>query len=258
MYKDKPKFGPEHFTAGTDIIQQGDAPDKFYIILSGKVEVVDQPPGQLEKVLNVLGPGDSFGEVGLMLYSRRMATVRAVTNVSLMAMDYETFHHWVDSSPFVADEINSLVAQRLPPDEPLEFVEEVQPWTAVTEAEDTAVETGELFPQGAVIIQQGDLPDKFFVIIEGFVTVSHTLADGREYTLAYLTSGDYFGEIGLLDGRRRIATVKALTDVKVVSFDREIFRHWMAESPTSRNEIRQTAKRRLRDTGMLSLPDDQT
>jgi len=253
MYKNKPKFGPEQFAAGTDIIRQGDAPDKFYIILSGQVEVVDQPPGQLEKVLNTLGPGDYFGEVGLSLGSRRIATVRAITNVSVMAMDYQTFRHWVDSSPLVADEINTLVAQRMPPDETLELLEEALPWELTeAEGEETAGKTAQQYAAGETIIRQGDEPDNFYIILEGFVAVSHAGRDGREYTLAYLTSGDYFGEIGLLDGRPRIATVKALTPVKVVSFDRETFRHWMAESPASRAEIRQTADRRSRDTGMLS------
>ncbi|HFE66966.1 MAG TPA: cyclic nucleotide-binding domain-containing protein [Chloroflexi bacterium] len=257
MYKDKPKFGPEQFTAGTDIIQQGDTPDKFYIILSGEVEVVDQPPGQLERALNVLGPGDYFGEVGLSLGSRRMATVRAITNVSVMAMDYQTFRHWIDSSPLVADEINTLVAQRMPPDDALELIEEALPWELTEEEGRTAVKTAEQYAPHEAIICQGDEADKFYIIIEGFVTVSHTGDDGREYILAHLTSGDYFGEIGLLDGSSRIATVRALTPVKVVSFDRDTFRRWMAESPASHEEIRQTANRRSRDTGMLSLPDEQ-
>ncbi len=257
MFKDKPKFGPEQFAAGTDIIQQGDIPDKFYIILSGEVEVVDQPPGQLERALNVLGPGDYFGEVGLSLGSRRMATVRAVTNVSVMAMDYQTFRRWIDSSPLVADEINTLVAQRMPPDDALELMEGALSWELAEEGR-TAVKTAEQYAPRELIIRQGDEADKFYIILEGFVAVSHTGDDGREYVLAHLTSGDYFGEIGLLDGRPRIADVRALTPVKVVSFDRDTFRRWMAGSPASREEIRQTANRRSRDTGTLSLPDDYT
>ena len=95
MLENKPKFGPEHFAAGADIIRQGDVPDKFYIVTRGQVEVVLQPPDGLDAVIDHLGPGDFFGEVGLLHQSRRMATVRAETAVDVMAMDYQTFRDWI-------------------------------------------------------------------------------------------------------------------------------------------------------------------
>ena len=102
MLENKPRFGPEHFAAGTDIIRQGDVPDKFYIITRGQVEVVLQPPDGLDAVIDHLGPGDFFGEVGLLNQSRRMATVRAETAVDVMAMDYQTFRGWIEGSTLVA------------------------------------------------------------------------------------------------------------------------------------------------------------
>ena len=75
--------------------------------------------------------------------------------------------------------------------------------------------------------------------------------------MAYLTAGDYFGEIGLLEGVPRIASVTAVTRVKVVSFDRNTFRRWMLMSPLSQDDIAETAARRRKDTGMLSLPEDE-
>ena len=66
MFENKPRFGPEQFPAGADIIQQGDVPDKFYIITRGKVAVLLQPPDGLDAVIDYLGPGDFFGEVGLL------------------------------------------------------------------------------------------------------------------------------------------------------------------------------------------------
>ena len=263
MAEQKPRFGPEHFAAGEFVIRQGDEPDKFYIITRGQVEVVLQPADGLDEVIDELGPGDYFGEVGMVRRSRRMASVRALTEVDVMAMDYQTFMNWMESAPEVADEIDAVIEERLlhAADIPEQFTE-AEPkgmlaYLANEEPEtDTAVPPSLLFPKASVIIQQGDPSDRFYVIIEGFVTVSHVTTDGREQIVTHLTIGDYFGEIGLLDGRPRIATVTALTDVKLLAFDRDTFKNWMRKSPGSQDELRREATRRLKDTGMLSAPEE--
>ncbi len=257
MFENKPKFGPEHFPAGADIIQQGDMPDKFYIITRGKVAVLLQPPDGLDAVIDYLGPGDFFGEVGLLHHSRRMATVRAETAVDVMAMDYQTFCTWIEGSPLVAQEIEALAAARTRDTGPLEPVPLLNVKNLPDNIMETAVESAEQYKAGEQIIRQGDPSERFYIILEGFVTVTHVDASGKEHIVGHLTAGDYFGEVGLLEGGGRIATVTAVTRVKVVSFDRNTFRRWMIHSPSSQSDISETAARRRRDTGMLSLPEDE-
>ncbi len=263
MAEQKPRFGPEHFAAGEFIIRQGDEPDKFYIITRGQVEVVLQPADGLDEVIDQLGPGDYFGEVGMVRRSRRMASVRALTNVDVMGMDYQTFMNWMESAPEVADEIDAVIEERLlnASEIPDQFTEaEPKGMLAYLEKaeteSDTAVPPSLFFAKDTVIVRQGDPSDTFYVIIEGFVTVSHVRADGREQTITHLTTGDYFGEIGLLDSSPRIATVTALTDVKLLGFDRATFATWMHKSPGSQDELRREASRRRKDTGTLAMPDE--
>ncbi len=262
MFENKPKFGPDHYTSGSDIIRQGDEPDSFYIITRGRVEIINQPPDGLDQLINELGPGDYFGEVGMMRHRRRMATVRAKTDVDVMVMDIQTFRNWIEGSPDIAAEIEAVVEQRLQiAGELPESVDQKIPtgmlaYLEEDTAEEAAGETTEQYKKGTVIIRQGDTADKFYIIINGFVTVSHTPASGQEQTIAYLTAGDYFGEIGLLDGSPRIATVTALTAVKLLSFERDIFKSWMRKSPSSQDDLKREASRRRKDTGMLSLPDE--
>lgn len=260
MSETKPKFGPEHYPAGTIIIREGDEPDKFYIITRGIVKVLHQPPDGLEEVIDELGPGDYFGEVGMVRRSRRMASVRAHTDVDVMAMDYQTFTNWMTSAPEVAEEIDAVIEERLlnASEMPEPLTEDKASLTAKSLAkgktEETAEETAVHHHKGDVIIRQGDPADMFYVIIEGFVTISYNRSDGTQQTVGHLTSGDYFGEIGLLDGSPRIATVTALTDVKLLSFDRDTFKNWMHKSPGSQDDLRREATRRRKDTGMLSTP----
>ena len=257
MFENKPKFGPEHFPAGADIIQQGDVPDKFYIITRGKVSVVLQPPDGLDAVIDYLGPGDFFGEVGLLHQSRRMATVRAETAVDVMAMDTQTFRSWIESSPLVAQEIEALAAERTRDTGPLEPAPPLDLEKLPEDMVETAMKSTDQYKVDDHIIRQGEQPDRFYVIVEGFVKVTHVDAGGKEHVVDYLTAGDYFGEIGLLEGGERIATVTAVTRVKVVSFDRNTFRRWMRQSPSSQDDIAETAARRRKNTGMLSPPEDE-
>ena len=66
--------------AGTTIIQQGDRGDAFFILLGGKVEVLNREPDGNEVRLVELGPGAYFGEKALLgqSFGKRSATVRAM------------------------------------------------------------------------------------------------------------------------------------------------------------------------------------
>jgi CRP/FNR family cyclic AMP-dependent transcriptional regulator len=71
-----------------------------------------------------------------------------------------------------------------------------------------AAEVGELtLGEGTVVIRQGDQPDNLYVAIRGSLRVT---VDGRE--VGQLGDGDWFGEIGLLDGRPRTASVTSSTE----------------------------------------------
>ncbi|MET0412289.1 MAG: serine/threonine-protein kinase [Polyangiaceae bacterium] len=75
--------------AGTIIIREGDAGDAAFIITSGTCRVYRDVDSEQE-TLAVLGPGDVFGEMALLLDERRVASVEAVTNVTLLVLDKTT------------------------------------------------------------------------------------------------------------------------------------------------------------------------
>src|SRR6266550_1589720 len=61
------------YSAGQMVFEQGDAPDRFYIISSGEVEVIRRKRDGSEKTLAVLHSGDYFGEIGLLTEAHRFA-----------------------------------------------------------------------------------------------------------------------------------------------------------------------------------------
>jgi CRP-like cAMP-binding protein len=71
---------------GEVIVRQGDPADRFYVIVSGDVEVsVDRTP------VRVSSAGECFGETGLMRRLPRNATVRALTDACVVAVDGQAF-----------------------------------------------------------------------------------------------------------------------------------------------------------------------
>lgn len=78
------------------------------------------------------------------------------------------------------------------------------------------------YEPGQPIIRQGDLADAFYVIVKGTVEVVRE-EDGEERVLAQLTDGDSFGELGLMQHRRRSATVRAVGAVDVIALGRSDF-----------------------------------
>jgi CRP-like cAMP-binding protein len=94
------------------------------------------------------------------------------------------------------------------------------------------------FGRGEVLIRQGDEGDSFFVIQQGRVQVSVTSEGGtEEVPVATLGPRDFFGEMSLLAGDRRTATVRALEDTRVVVVDKDTFAGIIQENPAVAAEM---------------------
>ena len=79
------------------------------------------------------------------------------------------------------------------------------------------------YPSGSPIIRESDAGDFFFVILRGEVKVFVDSPDGREVVLSHLQTGDFFGEMALLEGESRSASVEALTDCELAVLARAEF-----------------------------------
>jgi CRP-like cAMP-binding protein len=83
---------------------------------------------------------------------------------------------------------------------------------------------------GKPIIRQGDRPDAFYVVRRGtFHVVEEDPQTQKERVLRVVGSGEAFGELGLVDGRLRTATVRAVEDGQVYEIDKSTFDHLLAD-----------------------------
>lgn len=101
------------FSAGEVILRQGDPADRFYIISSGEVLVTQQTDSGAVMDLQTLGPGQYFGEIGLLANLPRTATVTAATAVEILALNRATFSDLVARSAATAGEVRRVMAERM-------------------------------------------------------------------------------------------------------------------------------------------------
>ena len=97
------------------------------------------------------------------------------------------------------------------------------------------------FGPGQAIVREGEMGDAFYVITAGSAVVER---DGSQ--LRELGEGDFFGEISLIDGQPRTATITATDEVSALTLGREQFQRLIDEHPSVRLELLMALTERLR------------
>lgn len=102
-------------------------------------------------------------------------------------------------------------------------------------------------PEGAHLLDEGRFPHEFFVILDGTVDVEH---DGA--VLATLGQGDFLGEIAIMEGLRRTATVVAASPVRAAVMHERDFLEMCRELPVVEQRVRAKIRERLPDAATES------
>jgi CRP/FNR family transcriptional regulator/CRP/FNR family cyclic AMP-dependent transcriptional regulator len=102
------------------------------------------------------------------------------------------------------------------------------------------------FSPGQIIFHHGDPGGLLYIISKGKVKVTHTTVDGQEAMLAIFGTGDFFGELALLDDSPRSATVEALEETQTLTLHREDFIHYIHQNPTFSLHVLHTLAQHIR------------
>lgn len=88
-----------------------------------------------------------------------------------------------------------------------------------------------VFPAGALLMTEGDYGTSMFALVEGTVSVTVAGTHGDPHGVAELSAGDFVGEMSLLTGARRNATVEAVTEVVAVEIPKVALEEILARAP---------------------------
>ena len=106
----------KNYSTGDIVFREGEKSDDFYIILSGKAEIIKKNSQDKEVILTELTPGEVFGELGIILGLPRQATVRAKTNLELEIIDPRLFSSYFDFDKETGEKMRAMIqtmAQRI-------------------------------------------------------------------------------------------------------------------------------------------------
>jgi CRP-like cAMP-binding protein/Zn-dependent protease len=209
------------YPLGAAVVHQGDRADAYYLVRSGALEVVEQDTeNQTERVLRVVGPGESFGDIGLAEAAPRSATVRTTRPSELFVIDKGTFDRLLADRiqlPDIGTTLGQLGELRaLPPFAHL----------ATDDLGDLLIRGRWInYEPSTAIVTQGESGDHFYVIGSGQAEV---VRDGER--VGTLGPGSHFGEIALLLALPRTATVQSLTPLRAFELDRDGFAATVADA----------------------------
>ncbi len=234
------------FPAGSTLVSRDDQSCEVYLLTAGSLRVwASTPIGDFE--FTRLVKGDLFGEVNFIDRLGRMGEVQALSDVELLVFGHSDLAALADLDPGFERALywcfwKSLSAKLRAAN--LHLTRFFSPGVTAgsrtgspaprTAAGETRVDmaarrslfreqrlpsmeinflsslaTEEAYRPGETIFLEGNDGDKMYVIAEGQVMISKSIDGAGEEALSFLTRGDYFGEMSLIDKRPRSADAKA-------------------------------------------------
>ena len=224
-------FPPEHrervlglfhkvqYDFGDLIVRQGDPADAFYILLAGRARVIKTSERGEEIALNVLRPGSEFGESALLTKEPRTASVRCSSLVEALRLARDDFDRLIAQYPELRGYLEATQRYRtlhgflyefsnfgrLPEPALNELIQRLTPVT---------------YRAGARILSKGDAAGPMYVVQSGKVRAFDG-DNGQPKLLAFYREGDFFGELSILNGSTRAASVDAVTDCTLLALPPE-------------------------------------
>jgi cGMP-dependent protein kinase 2 len=210
------------YAKGEVIFERAETGSSLFAIAEGSALVEVNP---VDPSITVTIPqGSIFGEVGLISGRRRGATVRAGADSIMVEVSRTAALKLQAQVPAAKRAITRISVER----------QLLQLFGSGLTPEDLAevLDSAEVTPvrAGQTIINEGEEGEDIFVIRVGSMIVEKMIG-GKPVFLSYLPAGSYVGEMGLIGGGRRTATVRAAIKSEVIKLHGAAFRRLMEKKP---------------------------
>lgn len=238
--------------AGHELFHQGDPGDTLYVVAEGAVVPVAE--GETRKKLAVLEEGDFFGEISLVTERPRSATIEALVDTKLLAVDRGLVAELMEAEPQVLEVVLGYVRDRLID----RLVRTSAFFASLPEAQRHAVARRFRFAEmadGAILVRQDQPSAGLFALLSGRVEVIHSDAVG-DRRLAQLAPGDVFGEMSMVTSEPAVASCVADGKCWALVLPRRDFERLSVEEPAVAQAVADLAERRRarNETALMETP----
>lgn len=216
------------------LIQQGEVGDSLYIVLKGELRVIDEELDEANRFLTSKEPGEGVGEIALLTGERRTASVDAVMETELVSLSRQQLDRVTEDTPEAGQIILEAIRQRVHQSRLNHVLIMTNLFKDLAEAvlQDIQAELELLtVASGDTIMEVGDPGDALYIVIGGRLrVVSQKIDEERPYYID-TQRGQTVGEIGLITGKKRIATVFALRDSLLAKLSQDSFKRLLQKHP---------------------------
>ncbi|HEX5364773.1 MAG TPA: cyclic nucleotide-binding domain-containing protein [Gallionella sp.] len=230
---------------GEVLFKRNDYSSSFFSILSGSVTIHTEGKDGAVSTFR-LGAGEFFGEMGLLSGRRRSGTAVAGEGCVLVETPRRSMLKLLYAVPGVRRRLDEVALKRIVQNSLDAALPEHEFEHLVQDAQFKQYAVGE------ALFKEGDQVDGLYLIRRGSVTVSRLIA-GKEVMLAYVSAGNYVGEMALVSNTLRLATVRAASPTDVVLLEAGRVRAVMERNASIRGKV---DSRYLERIGADVLPED--
>jgi len=213
--------------AGDIIFERNDYSTSFFFVIEGELEMfIDED----DIADDSFKSGEFFGEMGLLSGRRRIATVRATTQSALIETPRRVILKLINSVQAMRRTLDEVAIKRI-----------VHACIGLSLSEDDLNDLAshaviKQYAAGEELFHEGDDADGLYLIRRGSVTVSRMMT-GREVVLFYVAAGNYVGEMSLISGEPRYATVRAAIATEAILIDVGRMQGIIARNPEVRASL---------------------
>ena len=208
------------FSPDTFICREGDEGGSLWVISRGEVAITKQSSKGKEVRIRNLREGDFFGEFGFFTDQRRHANVKALTESEVLEIHRDELNEIIKRHPHIKEVLQDFFKERV-----LDLFLACSPLFSSL----TSGEREELFkrfrfhkvPEKTILFRGGDPPESLFMIKKGEVEIYTQNPHGKRVILAILRSGNFFGEIGVLLNRPRMAFARTTQPSELLELTKE-------------------------------------
>ena len=252
------------FEGGDVIIRQGPVPKgellSFFVVADGEVAVKNG-----RRLIIKLIKTDTFGEWGIS-HQRgfRSADVVASRRTQLLEFDEQAYRWMVARHPVIQERIGRIRALlprlqltqartvQLTQDDPQRTRSVIEEMTTSQLSAFAVFSEVKQFSHGMPVVLEGEVANGWYILLSGHLTVN---INGN--VVSELSEGDVFGEVGLIEGGKRTATIRVVSaDAEVLSMSQQSFETLLQTVPAFSFGIRATAAQRqeINDTWRTTAP----
>jgi predicted acylesterase/phospholipase RssA len=246
---------------GETLIRLGETVDRVFILLRGNLIASTTSGEGSETIVRELAPGDLLGVGALLAGGTHSAVVRASTECSLASLSRQGFDKLLERDTETWLKISEMVLQWMQESQLATYLNELFGPFKVDELDvlrDLESEVELLtIAGGETLFRQGDPGDSAYIVMSGRLRVVSETPDAPERTLNELGRGEVLGEMALLTGDRRSATVFAVRDTDLARLSREGFHRLIERRPESLRNLSHIIADRLQRHSHVHLPEHQ-